>query len=174
MSERESRVRKSSGEAFQPPPMKPFNQGASVPRPRRPDSISERERIVAQLGELDRRVVALEEKLAARARRKTPKRSEFSAEVVTASAEVVGLLNEQSGFRYKAATPTTLKAVARLLGEGYTVRQIKATVAHRCVEWLRSPMARYLRPQTLLGQDKFAEYYAQAEKAYRDDGRPIE
>ena len=77
------------------------------------------------------------------------------------SLAVLAYLNEKSGRHYEAVDANTKLIVARM-GEGASVEQLKAVIDAKVTEWLHDPkMNKYLRPSTLFGAEKFAQYVGQ-------------
>jgi uncharacterized phage protein (TIGR02220 family) len=86
-------------------------------------------------------------------------------------AEVVlERLSDRAGVTYSPCK-THVRHVARLLREGHTEEQMRKVVWHRWVKWRNSSMMEYLRPSTLFGPQKFAEYLPQAEAAWTEANR---
>ena len=76
---------------------------------------------------------------------------------------VLTRLNEQAGTRYRPVR-THVKRISRLLRDGYSEQQMRAVVWHRCELWKDDAKQRiFLRPSTLFGPEKFAEYIGLAE-----------
>jgi uncharacterized phage protein (TIGR02220 family) len=127
--------------------------------------------LASTLVSLRERLERLEQRLDAFERRRKPKRpGEYSHEVHEATANAIGFLNEEAGGRFRASTKAYLKLVARLLADGWTVKQMRCVVWHRALEWKGTEQEPYLRPETLFGPEKFPSYSAQAEKAYLAKG----
>ncbi len=74
------------------------------------------------------------------------------------AVEVVTFLNGKTDRHYRM-TDTTLRPVMARLKEGYSLRECRAVIARKCREWgSDDQMVRYLRPATLFGAEKFAQY----------------
>lgn len=74
------------------------------------------------------------------------------------ATEVLVFLNEKAGRHYRT-TDNTLKPIMARLKEGYSVQECKAVIARKRREWAgKDDMAKYLRPVTLFGAEKFAQY----------------
>jgi uncharacterized phage protein (TIGR02220 family) len=72
--------------------------------------------------------------------------------------EVLNFLNSKTGRNYEAV-PANLELILARLKEGATVDDLRAVVAKKCREWAGDEkMAPYLRPATLFGRTKFAQY----------------
>lgn len=73
-------------------------------------------------------------------------------------ASVIDYLNEKADRNYQAV-PANTKLVAARMREGATVEQLKAVIDAKVSEWGEDPkMAAYLRPETLFGATKYAQY----------------
>lgn len=71
---------------------------------------------------------------------------------------ILDFLNEKTGHHYQPCPVILDKIVARL-NEGATVLQAKAVISRKVYEWTPDEkMAKYLRPATLFGREKFANY----------------
>lgn len=71
---------------------------------------------------------------------------------------LLAFLNERTGRNYPPSDVNLDLIVARLK-EGYSERQLRQVVAKKSREWLPDEkMAMYLRPATLFGRQKFAQY----------------
>ena len=76
-------------------------------------------------------------------------------------------LNEKANRKYPAV-PANLDQIVARLKEGFTETQIRQVVARKCAEWKGDDMMdKFLRPSTLFGRQKFANYVGEL-------GRPIE
>ncbi|MBK9471836.1 MAG: conserved phage C-terminal domain-containing protein [bacterium] len=72
-------------------------------------------------------------------------------------AEIVGLLNQRSGKRYRHGTEATKRHIRARWREGYRMPDFRAVIEAKCAEWSGSAMEKYLRPETLFGP-KFEGY----------------
>lgn len=73
-------------------------------------------------------------------------------------ASVIEYLNEKANRNYQAV-PANTKLVAARIREGATVEQLKAVIDAKVSEWEDDPkMSAYLRPETLFGATKYAQY----------------
>lgn len=73
-------------------------------------------------------------------------------------------LHRLTGSAYRADGADTLRRAGVLVAMGYTPGQAAAVVRAKHAEWKGDPeMAKFLRPSTLLGQEKFPGYVEQAE-----------
>lgn len=71
---------------------------------------------------------------------------------------VIEYLNEKANRSYQAV-PANTKLVAARIREGATVDQLKAVIDAKVAEWESDPkMSAYLRPETLFGATKYAQY----------------
>jgi uncharacterized phage protein (TIGR02220 family) len=90
------------------------------------------------------------------------------------ASEVLDYLNEKSGRSFRNVKANADLVRARLK-EGATVEQIKAVIDVKVKAWSNDPkMAEYLRPETLFGARKFAQYAGQIngrESRLQDDAR---
>lgn len=74
------------------------------------------------------------------------------------AAELLAFLNERTGRHFRP-TKTTLRPVMARLKEGYTLSECRAVVARKVRQWSADDKMRdYLRPATLFGAEKFAQY----------------
>jgi uncharacterized phage protein (TIGR02220 family) len=72
--------------------------------------------------------------------------------------ELLNFLNAKTNRHYRA-TDVTFKPIIARLREGYTIQECKAVVVRKCREWGGDDkMRQYLRPETLFGCTKFAQY----------------
>lgn len=77
------------------------------------------------------------------------------------ASEIIDYLNEKSGRSFKNVKANTDLVMARIK-EGATVDEIKAVIDGKVRAWGNDPkMAEYLRPETLFGARKFAQYAGQ-------------
>jgi len=73
-------------------------------------------------------------------------------------ASVIEYLNEKANRSYQPV-PANTKLIAARMREGATVDQLKAVIDAKVAEWAFDPkMAAYLRPETLFGATKYAQY----------------
>jgi uncharacterized phage protein (TIGR02220 family) len=74
------------------------------------------------------------------------------------AADLLLFLNKKTGRSFRP-TASTLKPIIARLKEGYTPSDCKAVIMRRWRRWQDDPkMAEYLRPATLFGAEKFAQY----------------
>jgi uncharacterized phage protein (TIGR02220 family) len=89
-----------------------------------------------------------------RKRRAAEKRRQVRAQ----AEEVLAFLNTKAskGFELDGAA---IKPIIARLEAGASVEDCRAVIAKKCRDWLGKPeMSMYLRPSTLFGPEKFAEY----------------
>lgn len=72
-------------------------------------------------------------------------------------AEIIGLLNQRSGKRYRHGSPATQRHIRARWHEGYRLPDFEAVVDVKCREWRGTAWEKYLRPETLFGP-KFESY----------------
>lgn len=73
--------------------------------------------------------------------------------------QVIDLLNDLSGAKYKASTKSHAENIRGRLDDGHSVDDLKMVVRHKCSEWLSDKlMSQYLRPSTLFQAGKFNGY----------------
>ncbi len=77
------------------------------------------------------------------------------------ASEVIGLLNELAGKKFKNVLRPDLEA---RISE-YGVTRVKEVVEHKVKEWKGTDMGQYLRPETLFNRTKFEAYDAVAVKS---------
>jgi len=95
--------------------------------------------------------------------RKKAKPSDPTASEAASIAAILGKLSERSGRVYRPTTPTHARLILRLLRGGHSEMDLRKVVWDRANEWAEDPkMDQYLRPATLFGPEKFADYLAQA------------
>lgn len=83
--------------------------------------------------------------------------------LVESAKELLHLLNEQSGRKFRE-TETNLTFIrARLAEDGVTVDGVKEMVVRQCEKWKGTEQSEYLRPETLFNKTKFDSYYAARE-----------
>ena len=71
---------------------------------------------------------------------------------------LLDFLNQKAGRHFRP-TPATLKPIIARLKEGNTVSDCKAMILHRWRAWKDRPdMVGFMRPETLFGEKKFAQY----------------
>lgn len=74
------------------------------------------------------------------------------------SREILDFLNTKTGRAYRAV-PANLDLIKARLREGYTPTDLRQVIAKKCREWAGDEkMAEYLRPETLFGRTKMAQY----------------
>lgn len=72
--------------------------------------------------------------------------------------EIVGLLNEVVGSRYRATSEATKRLIRARWKEGHRVPDFESVIRGRHALWAKDEkMAEYLRPSTLFGT-KFESY----------------
>lgn len=71
--------------------------------------------------------------------------------------EVIGYLNEKTGQKYRTSSKKTQSLIIARLNDGFTVDDFKTVIDAKCLDWMNSEWAKYLRPSTLFGT-KFEEY----------------
>jgi uncharacterized phage protein (TIGR02220 family) len=77
------------------------------------------------------------------------------------ASEIIDYLNEKSGRSFRNVKANTELVMARIR-EGATVDEIKAVIDGKVRAWGNDPkMAEFLRPETLFGARKFAQYAGQ-------------
>lgn len=73
-------------------------------------------------------------------------------------ASVIDYLNDKANRSYQPV-PANTKLIAARIREGATIDQLKAVIDAKVKEWADdSKMAAYLRPETLFGATKYAQY----------------
>jgi uncharacterized phage protein (TIGR02220 family) len=73
-------------------------------------------------------------------------------------AELIRYLSEKAGRSFEPVE-SNRKLVRARLAEGATPEKIRAVIDAKVAEWADDPrMARFLRPATLFGAEKFAQY----------------
>lgn len=105
----------------------------------------------------------------------TSRDSQAGSEDGTAVSTVISHLNKLTGCHYRNSDATA-KYIRGRLGDGYEVKDLLDVIDLKCKEWLGTEMAKYLRPATLFGPEKFPSYLAasQMTKAKVQQVRPPE
>jgi uncharacterized phage protein (TIGR02220 family) len=71
---------------------------------------------------------------------------------------ILSFLNEKTQRRYQPV-PANLELIVARLKSGATEQECRQVIALKCREWLgNAEMATFLRPETLFGRRKFAQY----------------
>jgi uncharacterized phage protein (TIGR02220 family) len=76
------------------------------------------------------------------------------------AAGIINYLNEKTGHSYKPAG-ANLKFVRARLSAGATEEQCLAVIDAKAAEWMGKDQEKYLRPETLFNETKFASYSGQ-------------
>ncbi len=80
------------------------------------------------------------------------------------ASQVLEFLNEKTGRSYRPVK-ANLELIQARIREGASVQDLRAVVAKKCREWSGDEkMAQYLRPETLFGARKFAQYVGELVK----------
>lgn len=83
---------------------------------------------------------------------------EKNQEANAAAIRLLTFLNEKTGRAYRPV-PANLSLIAARLREGATEQDCRSVIAKKSREWLKDEkMSAYLRPETLFGARKFAQY----------------
>jgi len=73
-------------------------------------------------------------------------------------AEIVDILNDQTGRSFKSGTSATRKVITARWKEGFTLEDFRVVIESKVSQWRDDPkMKEYLRPETLFGT-KFESY----------------
>lgn len=101
-------------------------------------------------------------------RRKKP--TEATEQEQGAAVTVLGKLSERSGREYRPTTSEHVKLIVALLRRGYSESELRLVVWDRSNRWSGDPkMDEYLRPATVFGPEKFADYLAAAKESARKE-----
>lgn len=95
------------------------------------------------------------------------KEEENSVEIIRG---IVAYLNMVCGTNYKYQTANTQKHIRARLNEGFAYEDFQTVIDKKSKEWLKSPMEKYLRPDTLFGT-KFESYLNQNIVEEKKNGR---
>jgi len=77
----------------------------------------------------------------------------------TVAREILDHLNRRTGHAYEPVEANLKLIRARLAEPGRTRQQVLAVIDAKVAQWLKDPeMSVYLRPETLFGAKKFAQY----------------
>ena len=74
--------------------------------------------------------------------------------------DIITLLNEKTGRKYKHNTPKTMALIKARWNEGYRLEDFERAIAIKSDEWSGTEWDKYLRPDTLFGP-KFENYVNQ-------------
>lgn len=77
--------------------------------------------------------------------------------------EIIGLLNESAGTRFRHQTESYRKLIRGRFSDGYTLDDFKTVIRKKAAEWKGTEMESYLRPQTLFIPSHFDQYLNQPE-----------
>ncbi len=95
-----------------------------------------------------------------------------SPDEFAAIERVIEKLSERAGRKYSPRTPQHAGRVLRLLREGYSEHDLRLVVWHQGNAWEGDPQwSKYLRPSTLFGPQKFADYVVEARAAHEEHER---
>lgn len=72
-------------------------------------------------------------------------------------AEIIGLLNQESGKRFRHGTEATRRHIRARWCEGHHMDDFEQVIKGKCAQWMGSDQEKYLRPLTLFGP-KFEGY----------------
>jgi uncharacterized phage protein (TIGR02220 family) len=73
---------------------------------------------------------------------------------------VINYLNSKAGTAYRYSESSRKDINARL-SDGFSVSDCTLVIDKKCLEWIGTDMAKYLRPQTLFSKSKFEGYLNQ-------------
>jgi len=90
--------------------------------------------------------------------------------LINAADKVIDYLNDRAGTNYKKAKSSRDPIAARL--KDFSTEECFLVIEKKCVEWLGTDMAKYLRPQTLFQASKFESYLNQPEGSNHEASRP--
>lgn len=83
-------------------------------------------------------------------------------EVVRIAGAVISRLNAKAGRSFDPLAGGTMALIRRRLEEGRSEADLALVVDDKCEEWNGSAFQRYLRPETLFGDEHFESYWATA------------
>lgn len=78
---------------------------------------------------------------------------------VNVTKEIITFLNNKTKQTFRPTTQSYQKLVYNLLNDGYSKDIIKQVIEQKAREWIEGPNKKYLRPNTLLSEEHFDEYY---------------
>lgn len=78
-------------------------------------------------------------------------------------ADAVNYLNEKAGTNYKHTSSKTRALIDSRIKDGFKLKDFQKVIDNKTKEWLKTDMAKYLRPETLFGT-KFESYLNQPVK----------
>lgn len=79
------------------------------------------------------------------------------SETETIYSDVISYLNLKTDKNFKATTAITKRLIKARVKEGFTLEDFKLVIDKKCLEWLGTEWAKYLKPDTLFG-NKFEGY----------------
>lgn len=95
---------------------------------------------------------------------RTTRKQVPTGEQAASIQRVLARLSELTGRRYDPTAKEHAGRVLGLLRKGHTEPELLSVVEHKARQWLGDPkMQAYLRPSTLFGPQKFAEYLPEAQ-----------
>jgi uncharacterized phage protein (TIGR02220 family) len=78
-------------------------------------------------------------------------------------ADAVNYLNDKAGTNYKHTSSKTRTLIDARVKDGFKLKDFQKVIDNKTKEWLKTDMAKYLRPETLFGT-KFESYLNQPVK----------
>ena len=85
------------------------------------------------------------------------KRTKKQFKATDQELEILNFLNDKAGKAFKPVE-ANIKFIRARLAEGYEIKAFRQVVAKKCREWKGTDQEKYLRPETLFNQTKFASY----------------
>jgi len=85
-------------------------------------------------------------------------------------SSIVDYLNLKCNTKYKTSSTKTKKLIDARINEKFTLDDFKKVIDIKAAEWLKTDMAKYLRPETLFGT-KFESYLNQQQKGGESNGK---
>lgn len=83
--------------------------------------------------------------------------------------EIIDILNEITGSRYRYSSDKTKKHIVARLNEGFSVDDFKTVIVKKNAEWNGTEWEKFLRPETLFGT-KFEGYLNQKSRSNKSFG----
>lgn len=72
--------------------------------------------------------------------------------------EIVDYLNKKTGSNYSYHARNIQQLVMDRMDEKFTVNDFKKVIDNKCIEWLNTKYAKFLRPETLFSVEHFDSY----------------
>lgn len=81
----------------------------------------------------------------------------FDSDKYAICPDIINYLNMKANTAYKVSSKKSIEHIRARINDGFTLEDFKSVIDAKCIEWLATDMAQYLRPETLFGT-KFEGY----------------